>query len=363
MAEPLKNYYSKIFVSGFASICKKHIPNFSENDFIESIFTSHWEKYELKERMSHLTKCLHKTMNHEYSENIEFLINISREIRKTVSSEANFEYIFLTDYCSFYGLDDFETSMYAIEHLTQLASAEFAIRPFILKFEKQSMEQMLTWSKHKEHTVRRLSSEGCRPRLPWGMAFPRFKKDPSLILPILENLKDDPSLFVRKSVANNLNDISKDHPELVLKLCKKWHNTSENTNWITKHALRTLLKKGNEKALALFGYEEIEISSFTMSLDKDKLSVGEKLSVSISFKLKEPAKIRLEYELGFQTKLGKPSNKVFQISEKEYKEGKYSQIVTHTIQNLTTRKIYSGKHTFRLIVNGKRLEPKEFLVL
>ena len=105
---------------------------------------------------------------------------------------------------------------------------------------------MLKWSKHKDPRVRRLASEGCRPRLPWAMALPDFKRDPSKILPILEQLKADSDVWVRKSVANNLNDISKDNPELAISIFKKWLGGNKETDWIVKHAARTLLKQGNK---------------------------------------------------------------------------------------------------------------------
>lgn len=94
------------------------------------------------------------------------------------------------------------------------------------------MKQMLVWSKHEHWGVRRLSSEGCRPRLPWAMALPNLKKDPTPIIPILENLKNDPARFVRLSVANNLNDIAKDNPEIVIDLAKKWKGESKEVDWL-----------------------------------------------------------------------------------------------------------------------------------
>jgi 3-methyladenine DNA glycosylase AlkC len=152
-------------------------------------------------------------------------------------------YIFLPDYIEQYGLEDFESSVKAIENVTRFVSCEFAVRPFILKYGGTMMKKMRTWSLHKSYHVRRLSSEGSRPRLPWAISIPELKKDPSPILPILENLKNDPSEWVRRSVANNLNDIAKDHPGLVIELARKWKGISRETDAIIKHGSRTLLKK------------------------------------------------------------------------------------------------------------------------
>ena len=143
------------------------------------------------------------------------------------------------------------------------------------------MEQMYLWSRHENEHVRRLASEGCRPSLPWGQALVRFKKDPAPILPILQQLKADPSPYVRKSVANNLNDISKTHPDLVVKMAKEWYGENEFTDWIVKHGCRTLLKNGNCEVLAIFGYHNadcIHVSSF--QLGKTSISLGEDLTFS-----------------------------------------------------------------------------------
>src|SRR5688572_14204950 len=144
---------------------------------------------------------------------------------------------------------------------------------------------MLKWSKHARRHVRRLSSEGCRSRLPWAMAIPALKKDPSPILPILENLKNDESLFVRKSVANNLNDIAKDHPQVVLELVKKWKGNSEQTDWIIRHGCRTLLKKADQNVYALFGLNgktNCEVNN--LKLSKTKIKIGERLGFSFGLK-------------------------------------------------------------------------------
>ena len=133
-------------------------------------------------------------------------------------SYGGLEHMFIPDYIEVYGIDHFDLSMKAFETVTQFVSCEFAVRPFFIRYGNQMVNQMKIWSRHKNESVRRLSSEGSRPRLPWAMAIPALKKDPSPILPILENLKNDPSEDVRRSVANNINDIAKDHPDIVMKL-------------------------------------------------------------------------------------------------------------------------------------------------
>ena len=171
------------------------------------------------------------------------------------------------DFVEVFGLDDYEASIPALEYFTQYMSAEFAVRPFIVKYPKQMLAQMLVWSKHTNPDVRRLSSEGSRPRLPWGIALPALKKDPAPVLPILEELKLDPSESVRRSVANNLNDIAKDHPEVTLQVLHSWQALDrEEIAAITRHALRTLLKDGHPQALELLGYPPPQLTVSSLSL-------------------------------------------------------------------------------------------------
>ena len=139
--------------------------------------------------------------------------------------------------------------MKAIEFITQFITCEFAVRPFLLKYGDKMMNQMRAWSLHKSHKVRRLASEGSRPRLPWAMAIPALKKNPMPVLTILENLKNDPSESVRRSVANNLNDISKDRPGMVLKIANAWKGQNKETDAIVRHGCRTLLKHGHPEVL------------------------------------------------------------------------------------------------------------------
>lgn len=363
MAEPLKNIYSEEFIRNFAEICKPLIPNFSEEVFSSLVFTEQWNELELKQRMQHLTDCLHKVLPENFTDTVSCLIEISEEVKKISVSESNYEYIFISDYIASYGLKYPKESLYAIEKLTQMASAEFAIRPFILKYEEETMAQMLKWSEHENHTVRRLSSEGCRPRLPWGISFPKFKKDPSCIFPILENLKNDSSLFVRKSVANNLNDISKDNPSKVVQFAKNNIGKTENTDWILKHALRTLLKQGDSEALLLFGYSSINASSFSLKLMTEELRIGEDLQAELEFSIDKLSKLRLEYSIGYKRQNNKFSEKVFQISEKEFEKGTYNLKFKRPFTQMSTRKLYAGEHYITLIVNGRRLKKIPIMLL
>jgi 3-methyladenine DNA glycosylase AlkC len=148
------------------------------------------------------------------------------------------------------GVDPFETSMHAQYEITQRFTAEFSMRPFAIRWPERTLARLLEWTQDADPSVRRLCSEGIRPRLPWGMRIPALVHDPRPALPILEALKDDPELYVRRSVANHLGDIAKDHPGLAFELCERWaKGASEERKWLLRHAVRHPAKKGVEAAL------------------------------------------------------------------------------------------------------------------
>lgn len=223
---------------------------------------------------------------------------------------------------------------------------------------------MLAWSKHEHWEVRRLASEGCRPRLPWSMALSNLKNDPEPIIPILENLKDDSSEIVRKSVANNLNDIAKDNPQTVIDLARKWQGKSKNADWVIKHGCRTLLKQGNTDTLEIFGLKAVKnICIQDFQLLTPKVNIGK--SLKFSFKLinnnKEKVKIRLEYGLYYQKANGTLSKKVCKISEKEYAGNSITQINRkQSFRLITTRMFHLGLHQISVIINGNEFEKHDF---
>jgi len=248
--------------------------------------------------------------------------------------------------------------------MTQYSSSEFAIRPFIIKYPEKTMSQMLKWSKHDNFHVRRLASEGCRPRLPWAMAISSFKNNPEPILPILNNLKNDESEYVRRSVANNLNDISKDHQVIVLSLAKSWLNLSTETDWVVKHACRSLLKKGNIDVLALFGLtppEHIQLCDF---ICEEKVKFGSSIHFSALLISTQPLGLcRIEYRLYFQKANGTVSPKVFKISESMIPAHQKKISRAHSFRPITTRTYYRGLHQLELLINGVAMDRKDFCVI
>ncbi len=366
MAEPLKNLYNETFFEILTSSCEEVIPTFNTQRFLKDIYDSEWENRELKDRLRHITITLNKQLPDDYKECISNIIKLIRVLKSHGAPSGSFEYTFLPDFIDQYGLEDYETSIQAMEKVTQFVTCEFAIRPFLIRYHEAMLNQMLIWSKHIHPSVRRLASEGCRPRLPWAVGVPSLKKDPSPIFPILENLKNDPSETVRRSVANNLNDISKDHPELVIKIAEQWIGNTEETDKLVKHACRTLLKQGNQEVMALFGYgspDDFSISHFKMLTQK--VTVGELLEFSFELenKSENEQKVRLEYGVYYLRSNGSHSKKVFKISEKEYSpESKTLINRSQSFQKITTKVFYPGKHFLSIILNGIEFEKKEFIL-
>lgn len=332
----LKDWYNQEFYNKLSNAFEKHYTSFNRENFLSLIFDDQWENRELKQRMHHTAVVINQVLAGTYAEKIAVLNYVAPYI------DDGFLGILFPDFVQSFGLDekDKAVSINALEHFTKYSSAEFAVRPFIVKYTDEMMTKMMEWAKHENHHVRRLASEGCRPRLPWGMALPAFKKDPSLILPILEKLKNDESEYVRRSVANNLNDISKDHPNLVLKIAKRWLGQSKEVDWVVKHACRTLLKQGNSTAMSLFGFaapSDIQITNLHIEDTSIKIGNHSHFSFIVTNSTNTTTKLRLEYGIYYMKSNGKQNRKVFKISEKEYKVNASETIrKKQHFRNLTT---------------------------
>ncbi len=359
MAELLKNIYNTKFFDCFTTSVQEVVPNFDEAAFLKDIYDNEWENKALKQRMRHITMVLKNHLSDNFNVNVETILKLIPVLEKNGVKPDNLEYIFLPDFVEIFGLDHYEVSIKAIETITQFVSCEFAVRSFIIKYQDNTIKQMLLWSNHKHPSVRRLATEGCRPRLPWAMAIPSLKINPNPIIPILKKLKNDSSEYVRRSVANNLNDISKDNPETVINLVKKWHGKTNETNWLIKHACRTLLKQGNTEAMTLFGFENIDNIKITdFKILTPKVKIGD--AVEFTFKLantsQKTSKIRLEYGLYYQKANGSLSRKVFKISERDYPQNSTTVINRkQSFKVITTRKFHIGRHQVSIIINGKEL--------
>lgn len=355
MAEPFKNLFNKEITEKFSDLILSEYKGFEKELFIKKVFDNQFEFLELKQRMDYITKILNEFLFDSYEKNIELLKKVTKE-------ETGFFYMILPHYVELYGLDNFNVSIEALKTFTKLCSSEFAVRPFIIKYEEKMLEEMEKWSKSDNDHIRRLASEGSRPILPWGKDIPFLRKNPNYLTRILDNLMEDNSEYVKKSVANNLNSISKDNPQFVLDYCKNWINKNKSIDKIIKHGLRTLLKEGNKEALKLIGYSDqhYEIKDFLIDTE---VKIGENLNFSFElFSNETLGKIRIEYFIHLLRQKEKYNKKIFKLSE--VIDNNHSKKITkkHSFKKVTTRNYYQGKHFVTIVVNGKELETKEFFL-
>ncbi|WP_041575374.1 DNA alkylation repair protein [Pseudobdellovibrio exovorus] len=351
----LKNYIDMSFLKSLSSDLSSASKKFNGKGFLNSV-QPQLSKLELKERIRLVSTELGRNISAPYPQQIDIL-------KKAAPKHRGLAGLIFPDFVEVYGQEDVTTSLEALKFFTPFSSAEFAIRPFIEKDPVRLMKVLQKWSRDSDEHIRRLSSEGSRPRLPWSFKLREFVKDPTPTLAILEQLKADESLYVRKSVANHLNDISKDHPDLALSLAKKWIGQSAHTDWILKHALRTLLKRGDQRALKLFGVAAAKnVQVAQLSVVKKKNAIGSSFEFSFIILNKTPQTLRLEYAIHYLKKNGSYSKKVFKISEKSVAKGDHKISRRHSLRQMTTRQHNAGLHKVEVIINGQTMMTTDFLV-
>ncbi|MFB9325847.1 DNA alkylation repair protein [Paenibacillus aurantiacus] len=370
MAEPLKAMYNEPFLRQFAALVHSAWAPFDQERFVALVLSGEWEQLELKARMRRITVSLGAGLPAEYSKALDILYAIDERC-------TGFPYLFFPDFVEVYGMNDWARSMDALARFTGKSSAEFAIRPFILAEPEKTMARMLEWADSEDEHIRRLASEGCRPRLPWAPALPAFKRDPAPILPILEKLKADASLYVRKSVANNLNDIAKDHPALVLDIAQRWIGDNERTNWIVRRGCRSLIKAADPAIMALLGYADEEaaanVAHAVVDVTPDEARIGETTEIRYAAQLNPVAgtaadqqleqgafKLRLELGVDYVKANGSVSRKKFLLKETLAEPGaRIAGAKRLSWADLTTRKHYPGVHRLWLLVNGREAAHAE----
>jgi 3-methyladenine DNA glycosylase AlkC len=320
---------------------------------------------ELKARIKLLSQGLHDCLGDDFEKSLETLLQASLKPATGVEALKGFALWPFTDFIQTFGLDHVKKSLMALYKLTPLFTAEFAVRPFLSLHPQATYAFLLKCTLDKNEHIRRWASEGSRPRLPWGEQIKVAIRDPSQGLEILEALRYDDSEYVRKSVANHLNDISKDHPKVALQTAKRWLKQSPSSEkkkiqWIVRHGLRTLLKKGDIDALKILGYQgKVQIKG--LGLSQKCVRIGQSLEFEFELKSKEDTRVMVDYVLHHQKANGKTSPKVFKLTVKELKAGKSLVIrKKHSFKLVTTRAYYPGLHVLEIMVNGHRLGKVNF---
>ncbi len=319
---------------------------------------------ELKARVKHLAAALRGSLDEDYEAALARILNgLGPAPADPEAGGAGIEYWVLCQFVEDYGLDWPGVSMAAIHELTQRFSCEFAIRPYLLQHPAKTMLAVKRWVKDSSPQVRRLCSEGTRPRLPWGMRLQQFIENPLETRFILDRLVDDPAESVRRSVANHLNDISKDHPEVALEIARGWlRKPSPAREKAVRHALRTLIKKGDPAVMELFGYHAPELRAKLM-VEPARLRIGGTATIELALEStsKREQKVLLDYVIHYRKANGKLSPKVFKWTEKMIPAGGRLNLKKgQSFQDVSIRKHYPGGHVAEVQVNGLLLARREF---
>lgn len=249
----LKYYFDKELGLMLAKKIKPHYPQFKSKSFVKEI-EAVVNEVELKQRVGVIAEALLHQLPTKYCDALVILKKIlgPENTKETGMFTEGYWLMPVAFFVEKYGLDHFEKSMEFIEEVTKRNTGEYAIRPFLLARPEETLAVAMTWSKSENCHVRRLASEGLRPRLPWAKKIDIFSRDPTPVISVLENLKSDSSAYVRKSVANNLADFLKENYAYTISVLEKWKvNANKETSWIIKHALRNEVKQENPIALRL----------------------------------------------------------------------------------------------------------------
>lgn len=353
----LKEIFNRDRLRHFARETPAIYPGFDGERFL-SLASEGLDNLSIMQRMRQIAVAYHAVLPASYDQAIEILWALAPRINHGFASMV------LPEYVALYGQDDFERSMAALAYFTQFGSSEFAVRHFLQRDLARTLAVMRGWSLDDNDHVRRLASEGCRPRLPWSFQLRELIADPSPVAEILETLKSDPSLYVRKSVANHLNDITKDHPDWVLAKVGEWDLDNPRTAWIAKHALRTLIKKGDSRALDLFGAghkAEVTVEAFLVEPASLKLGGAVRITSRLMSTAAGPQKLIVDYAVHYVKKDGGASRKVFKWKELTIAPGAGVELaIGRAVRDFTTRVHYAGRHAVDLIVNGEVLASGAF---
>jgi 3-methyladenine DNA glycosylase AlkC len=356
-APSLKDWFDEARYRSLADQLASLHPRFDRKRFLKLTLGGLGDR-SLMQRLRRTSEATREALPLGYRDSLDVLRELAPQI------DHGFVTLFLPDFVGLHGHDDFDASMDALKFFTPFGSSEFAIREFLKRDLRRTLRVMHGWSEDANEHVRRLASEGCRPRLPWSFRLVELVADPAPALPILENLKADPSLYVRKSVANHLNDIAKDHPDKTLDVLHSWDRDHPHTAWIAKRALRTLIKEGHAGALTLLGAGEaakVRVDSFEVTPKRVRLGETVNLCLAITSTARKSQRLLVDYVIHYVKQSGGTSEKVFKWKELELAPGGTVALEKRqTIRDFTTRKHYPGIHRVEVQVNGARLAEGAF---
>ena len=358
MAAALKDLFDPVRYRKTAAELAALHPRFDSARFLAHVLDGLAER-ELLARLHRTAEAFHLALPISLDEQIKVLRAHAPQIGH------NFVGIWPSAHVARHGLDQPATALKALRFLTRFGSAEFAIRAFIIRDQPGTFAELRKWAEDTDEHVRRLASEGSRPRLPWGGNLQSLITDPSPTLPILTALRADPSLYVRKSVANHLNDITKDHPERVLDFVATWDRTKPRTAWIVRHALRTLIKRGHPRALSLLGAGNPPKLDAKFKVSPARLVLGSTLELTarLTSTQARAQSLIVDYVVHYARNSGATVGKVFKWKRLTLGAGETVTLSKRqVIRDFSTRRHHVGRHLVELQINGRRLAEGAFFL-
>lgn len=358
----MKNLINHALVEKIAKEVLLAYPEFPKSKFKKMCLTL--DELELKARVLLITSALKQNLPQDFTHSIKILVEVMERDKL-----KGFDLWPFSEYIGQFGLDHFNESLKAMEVLTSRFTAEFAVRPFFLKNSSRVLKFFKDNLHHPNVHIRRWISEGSRPLLPWGERLPEFMNDPAPTLTLLEELKFDDELYVRKSVANHLNDISKNHPLLVITTVRRWIEEGPpehkpKIEWIKHRALRTLIKKGHKEALKLMGVVgEAKVALTPLKLNQKKFKLHDILEFQfeVTSLAKKSQRLVIDYLIDFVKANGTQSSKVFKLKIIELGPGESIILKKkHSLRPITTMTYYKGIHHLWIQINGKTLAKCEW---
>lgn len=361
MAHALKHLIGAHTVRNTAAVLSRASPDFDAEGFLAFVLPE-IDGLELMQRGQRIAEGMGRFLPQDFARAAPILVGCLPA--RGSGGLSGWALLSFNQYIAARGLDHVETALELLKALTPHFTGEFGIRALIHRDQALALPIISGWVEDPNHHVRRLASEGTRPRLPWAMRLPALVRDPAPILPLLTALIDDPEDYVRRSVANSLNDIAKDHPDLVAAFVASHRpGASPERLWLLRHASRTLLKKGHAGALASFGFEPLEGVTADLSLATAQVGFpGElRFRIELSNTTARPQPVMLDYAIHHRLKDGRLSPKVFKGKAVTMSAGETLTVERrHAFRPITTRVYYPGEHRIEILVNGESLATEGF---
>lgn len=365
MADQLKDQFGPSAARAIATMIQAVHPDFPRKPFLEAVLEG-FEPLSLTARGFRIADALHEHLPADYPRAIDILLRSASQPHEHRASRGMAAFLYMPHlfFVARHGLEHFDESMRAQHALTQRFTAEYSIRAFLEKYPQRTLAQLREWTQDHSPPVRRLVSEGTRPRLPWAPRLRAFQEDPGPVLELLELLKDDPELYVRRSVANNLNDIGKDHPAVLAAVAKRWlADATPERRWIVGHALRSAIKRAEPGALAALGCgREARVKLRRVRIEPASPRIGGHVTVSfeISSTARAVQRVMADLVVHFVKSRGTGA-KTFKLRALQLAPGENVALSKKIgLEQLTTRKHHAGLHRVDALLNGRRVPLGKF---